>query len=60
METIIKRAEAIMGMGVDEKHADIVLVESGVSMEDAFLAVRAAIILGASEVRIECSNAFID
>ncbi|MBN2256214.1 MAG: hypothetical protein JW704_00015 [Anaerolineaceae bacterium] len=58
MEIIIKRAEAIMGMGVNEKHAAIVLVESGVSQEDAFLAVKAAIILGANieEARFECSN----
>ena len=45
MLNMINRARMMMGMGMTEVEAAQVLIDSGASNEDVFLAVKAAVIL---------------
>ena len=45
MESLIQRAAMILGAGLSEEKVAGLLIESGVSNEDAFLAVKAAVVL---------------
>jgi hypothetical protein len=59
-EKLINRARAVLGMGVDEREAVQILRKSGVSQQDAYLAVKAAKLMDKEESSAPCLGCLIE